>query len=446
MRSRRWVPLTLGFGVLLLVIGLSGLALYRSMGRVYAEVAAIQQADRERHHLLNELRSELYTLGIRLRDYLLASPEDAAEQREEVYRLHETMQGHLARLAAFSRIPEADTVGKLRQAVDQYWKSIEPVFEWTPAQRSAQGARFLRHNVRPYRLVAFDVTQRIEELNAAQIQRRQQDVLQTQLDLRAYLRTVTIAALTLGLLVAAGSVLTTIRLENAAERHRLALERGAEQLRGLSHKLVNAQEEERRNISRELHDQVGQMLTALRMELGNVEQLRDCPGPEFAGHLAEAKELAEETLRTVRGMSMGLRPAMLDELGLVPALKWQAREFTQRSGVPVDLQVDGSLDDLPENLRTCVYRVVQEALTNCARHAEAKNVRVTLHGRSDSISLTVQDDGLGFAAEGVLRQGLGLVGIEERVGELGGRVDFFSQPGKGTLVRCDIPIATGVTV
>jgi signal transduction histidine kinase len=239
---------------------------------------------------------------------------------------------------------------------------------------------------------------------------------------------------------------TTIRLENAAERHRLELERSAEQLRGLSHKLVNAQEEERRSISRELHDQVGQMLTALRMELGNVEQLHNSPGPEFAGHLAEAKELAEETLRTVRGMSMGLRPAMLDELGLVPALKWQAREFTQRSGVPVDLQVDGSLDDLPENLRTCVYRVVQEALTNCARHAEAKNVRVTLHGRADSISLTVEDDGVGFAAEGVLRQGLGLVGIEERAGELGGRVDFFSQPGKGTLVRCEIPIATGVTV
>jgi signal transduction histidine kinase len=446
MRSRRWVPLTLSFGVLLLVIGLSGLALYRSMGRVYAEVAAIQQADRERHHLLNELRSELYTLGIRLRDYLLASPEDAAEQRDEVYRLHEAMQGHLARLAGFSRIPEADTMGKLRQAVDQYWKSIEPVFEWTPAQRSAQGARFLRHNVRPYRQAVFDVAQRIEELSAAQIQRRQQDVLQTQLDLRAYLRTVTIAAFTLGLLVAGASIVTTIRLENAAERHRLELERSAEQLRGLSHKLVNAQEEERRNISRELHDQVGQMLTALRMELGNVEQLHNSPGPEFAGHLAEAKELAEETLRTVRGMSMGLRPAMLDELGLVPALKWQAREFTQRSGVPVDLQVDGSLDDLPENLRTCVYRVVQEALTNCARHAEAKNVRVTLHGRADSISLTVEDDGVGFAAEGVLRQGLGLVGIEERAGELGGRVDFFSQPGKGTLVRCEIPIGTGVTV
>lgn len=446
MRSRRWVPLTLGFGVLLLVIGLSGLALYRSMGQVYAEVAAIQRADRERYHVLNELRSELYTLGTRVRDYLLASPEDAAEQRDEVYRLHEAMQGHLARLAASSRAPEADTVGKLRQAVDQYWKSIEPVFDWTAAERSARGARFLRHNVRPYRQAVFDVTQRIEELSAAQIQRRQRDVLQTQLDLRAYLRTVTLAALVLGLLVAGASIVTTVRLENAAERHRQELERSAEQLRGLSHKLVNAQEGERRSLSRELHDQVGQMLTALRMELGNVEQLRNSPGREFADHLAEAKKLAEETLRTVRGMSMGLRPAMLDELGLVPALKWQAREFNSHSGVPVDLQVDGSLDNLPENLRTCVYRVIQEALTNCARHAQAKNVRVTLHGRADSILLTVEDDGVGFAADGMLRKGLGLVGIEERIGELGGRVEVFSQRGKGTLVRCEVPIPGKVAV
>lgn len=446
MRSRPWLPLTLGFGLLLLLTGMSVLVLHRSMGQVYEEVAAIQQANREGNQLLSQLRSELYMLGIRLRDYLLASPEDAAEQREEIYRLRLAMQDHLERLKQSSKPPEGATVDKMRQAIDDYWKSIEPVFDWTPEERSARAARFLRHSVRPYRQAVFDLAQRIEDLNAAQLQKRQAEVLQTQLDLRAYLRTVAIGALVLGLCVALATIVTTIRLENAAERHRLQVERTAEQLRALSQKLVNAQEGERRHISRELHDQVGQMLTAMRMELANLEAMRYSAGQDFAEHLAEAKKLAEETLRSVRGMSMGLRPAMLDELGLVPALRWEAREFTRRSGVAADLQVDGDLENLAENLRTCIYRVVQEALTNCARHAQPRNVRVTLHGRPDSISLTVEDDGVGFDVQRIPRSGLGLVGIEERVRELGGKVEFFSQPKKGTVVRCEIPVAREVTV
>ena len=113
------------------------------------------------------------------------------------------------------------------------------------------------------------------------------------------------------------------------------------------------------------------MLTALSMELGNVEELRHDPGEGFAQHLKEAKNLNQETLQTVRNISSGLRPSVLDELGLAPALQWQAREFTRRSGVPVELQLDGELD-LPDEHRTCIYRVVQEALTNAARHAGAK--------------------------------------------------------------------------
>jgi signal transduction histidine kinase len=135
---------------------------------------------------------------------------------------------------------------------------------------------------------------------------------------------------------------------------------------------------------------------------------------------------------------------MLDELGLGPALRWQAREFSRRSGVPVVVQIDGDLDGLPETHRTCIYRIVQESLTNCAKHAGANNIRISVYGRHDWVSLSIQDDGAGFDRQTTSDRGLGLIGIEERVRELDGKVTIISQPGKGTIVEVEVPVAGGV--
>jgi signal transduction histidine kinase len=142
---------------------------------------------------------------------------------------------------------------------------------------------------------------------------------------------------------------------------------------------------------------------------------------------------------------MGLRPSVLDELGLGPALKWQAREFTRRSGVPVEIEIDGTLHKLEDAHRTCVYRVVQEALTNCARHAHATRIRITVHEGATTITLTVEDNGVGFDVAVARLRGLGLLGTEERVRELGGTMEIRSQPSKGTLMRCEIPVSIGAS-
>jgi signal transduction histidine kinase len=135
---------------------------------------------------------------------------------------------------------------------------------------------------------------------------------------------------------------------------------------------------------------------------------------------------------------------MLDELGLGPALRWQGREFSRRSGVPVVVQIDGDLEGLPEAHRTAVYRIVQETLTNCARHAHAKNIRISAYGRPDWVSLSIQDDGIGFDPEGATTRGLGLIGIQERVRELEGQVTITSQHEKGTMVEVKVPVTRGV--
>jgi signal transduction histidine kinase len=138
---------------------------------------------------------------------------------------------------------------------------------------------------------------------------------------------------------------------------------------------------------------------------------------------------------------MGLRPAMLDVLGLGPALEWQAREYSRRYNTPIQLEVDGDLRDVPDPHRTYLYRIVQEGLTNCARHAQAKNIHVRLEDSSGSLAVVVEDDGVGFNQDGGVAYGLGLLGITERVRELCGQVSIHSEPGKGTRIAVMLPLA-----
>jgi signal transduction histidine kinase len=182
-----------------------------------------------------------------------------------------------------------------------------------------------------------------------------------------------------------------------------------------------------------LHDEIGQMLTALRMELGHLG--------DGNPHLQAANRLAEQLLQGVREIARGLRPAMLDELGLAAALQYHTRRFSSHSNLPVSLQVEGNVDHLPDSHRTCIYRATQEALTNCARHARAKEVRVTLHAGEDRLTLIVQDDGVGLDRRNLHGKGLGLLGIEERVRDLGGKFSVVSQAQHGTLLRVELPLA-----
>jgi len=182
------------------------------------------------------------------------------------------------------------------------------------------------------------------------------------------------------------------------------------------------------------------MLTALRMELGNLEGLRADAGHQFEEHVAACRRIAVQALNSVRDLAMGLRPSILDDLGLGPALQWQAREFSRRSGVPVSVEIQGSLEDLSDRQATCLYRIVQEALTNCAKHAHAKHIEVRIKGDEDALSLFVRDDGAGFNPKTVSGKGLGLVGIEERVREMGGSVKLESRMGNGTQLHVSLPL------
>jgi signal transduction histidine kinase len=212
-------------------------------------------------------------------------------------------------------------------------------------------------------------------------------------------------------------------------------------MRELSQQLVNTQEEERRNLSRELHDHVAQVLTGLRMGLGRVERLSG--DARVSAGLAECKALVDDMFHTVRDLALGLRPSMLDDFGLQAALEWHVRDFTRRCAINAELKMDGDVAALPDKHRTCVYRVVQEAMTNCVRHAQAKSIRVTVSARDGQLRVLVEDDGVGLDPARP-RSGLGLRGIDERVKELDGTMTISRQSGFGTTLAVQLPLPSAI--
>lgn len=219
------------------------------------------------------------------------------------------------------------------------------------------------------------------------------------------------------------------------------LEKSREQLRCLSQSLVSVQEEERRHLSRELHDEVGQELTALKIMLDLT--FRELP-PEYSllrSRIEESINLTNSTLEKIRSLAKGLRPPALDVVGLGPALEDLCNSFSRRTGLLLNFKAD-QMPNLPESFNICLYRVLQEILTNIAKHAKARRVEAQLIKESDSIYLIVEDDGVGFeenVQNGLIHKGIGIIGMEERIRALGGELQIQTRKGDGTRIIAMLP-------
>lgn len=220
--------------------------------------------------------------------------------------------------------------------------------------------------------------------------------------------------------------------------------REKEQLRGkLLSRLISAHEDERFRIARELHDEVSQSLTGLMMRLNAAEEA--LPSEQAAPVLAGIRGVAEATLEEVRKIVFDLRPTLLDDLGLIPAVRHYAKNLLEPAGVQVRFQAQGfGQQRLPAAIETTVFRIAQEAVTNIARHAHARTATVSLERVGEVVRLTVTDDGVGFdageARRDPERRRLGIIGMEERVSLLGGRLRITSQTAQGTAVWMELPV------
>jgi two-component system sensor histidine kinase UhpB len=220
------------------------------------------------------------------------------------------------------------------------------------------------------------------------------------------------------------------------------LQQSYEEIRRLASHLQDVREEERLIISREIHDQLGQQLTVMKMDISWLMKKSalgiDAPAKE---KLDELNEMMDETVKTIRKISTDLRPSLLDDLGLGAAIEWHLNEFEKRSGIAVHYKGVNNEVSLPLASKTGMFRIVQESLTNVARYAQAKNVKVNLEKRQDHLWLTIKDDGVGFDLdEAAAKKTLGLVGMRERSAMMGGNYTINSSPGNGTTVVVNVPI------
>ncbi len=233
------------------------------------------------------------------------------------------------------------------------------------------------------------------------------------------------------------------------EEDTLALERSRRLTEQLTQQVLSAQEEERRRIARELHDETAQSLATLGIYIDSaLASDRASMSPHLEAGLRHVREVADRTLVGVRSIIADLRPSLLDDLGLAAAIRWQAQHRLEEAGIRVDLQVRGEGCRLPSSIETALYRILQEAITNIVKYAEASYVEIDLDlSREDRVTARVEDDGRGFdsALLEPTRQpgrGVGLFGMLERANLVGGTLHIDSSPGEGTEVRVTIPLGT----
>ena len=444
MRFRTWPLAALALGSLVLLVMISVLAASRRAQEIYTQIDQVNGHHSEVETKLRRLRSDVHLSGIFVRDYLLDTAREHApeyrEQLEEFRRMNLSTVTDLRNLARARNEGDERIVG-LQERLDEYWQAFDPLFDWTLAEKVSQSARFLRREVLPRREAVLAIAEEIEQLNNANFAAQQAEVTRRHAALRSDLYKLLWQSLALGIIVALTAVIRLRILEQRSDSQRRVAQEAERQMRDLSQQLVATQEEERKKLSRELHDHVGQVLTALRMELGCIDRLRT-PGEQRLGEaVAECRGLVNEIVHSVRDLALGLRPSMLDDFGLQAALEWHVRDLARRYSLPVDLDVEGQLDGLPDQYRTCVYRIVQEALTNSVRHANATRVRVHVAGGLDILKVVVADDGIGFD-RGQHLTGLGLRGMEERVREVGGAITIKSALKRGTTLEVRLPLPT----
>lgn len=438
-----WPVAAAALAGLLLLIYTSVATTSHKAEEIYAQLDQLNTHHRDVESTLRRLRADVYLASIYIRDYLLDTDrESVPEYRRQLTDLRARHAASVKELRALLPASARPQMDNLDARLDDYWAAFEPLFEWSLYEKLMRSGRFLRRDVLSRREAVLDITNDIEKLNDANLATQRAEVARRLVSFREDLHRRLWRTLLLGFLVAAVAVIRLRMLELRSEQQRAHAETAENQMRLLSQQLVAAQEEERKHLTRELHDHVGQMLTALRMEIGRADRARGTSETQLSHAIGEAKRLLDTILRSVRDLVMGLRPSMLDDFGLQPALEWLVRDFRRRFATPIDLTLAGEIDTLPDQYRTCIYRIVQEALTNVARHAQAKRIEVSLRYERNTLDLRVADDGTGIAPG--RSRGMGLIGIEERVRELSGTFVVASREPSGTDLRAVVPVISPI--
>jgi len=434
--------LVAGFAVVFALWLLWAYQLIRNLQQIEQNVADVHAAYARGEQTLSKIRTNVLLGSIYLRDALI----DGAVVRRDAYRDELTRLRTEAEqlLAAYVRDVASPNERahwtRLHAELGDYWASRDIAFS-DRAMTSAAAAALLRSRVVPKRQTVLQILDQLAALQVAANQRHQEDIDLLYRQVRWRLLSMGAGILIVALLVATISSRHVNRLQGQIERQRQTEQRSREDLERLSARLVDVQEQERRALARELHDEVGQALTAVKMDIGIAlrgEHLEN----RSRSALEEARDLSDLTLRSVRDMSQLLHPSALDDFGLPATLSVYLRNFAHRTGIRAQL-AETMATRLAPAIELCVYRIVQEALNNVAQHSGATACTVMLRSSADTLRLVVEDNGRG---PGGIRlghgRGLGLIGMRERAQALGGTFAIGERDGGGTILMVLLPLET----
>jgi signal transduction histidine kinase len=439
------IALLAGFGLTFGLWLVTGYLVTQRMSAAQAEAAAVNARYVAAQDMLSQVRAQVLLASVVLRDALLEpSPKSAGEYRGEVQRIYRSVNAGLdSYLPAFDTPEERQSLDRLRQEI----RSLEA--ESTSALDAAGDTwptdpRALLKRIMPKREAAIEVSEEVQGVNRVLYVSQREEAAAAQAGLQEQAWTAIGIALVISAAIAWLAFRYGVSLEaKLVDQRRREQQIGAD-LQRLSARLVHVQEDERRRIARELHDEVGQALTAVQVELALVRQ-RLPTVPDARSLVADAEAMTSGALRAVRDLSQLLHPSALDDLGLSAALGSYVHGFGRRQGLHAELVEDGLDGRLSPDAERAAYRIVQEALTNVARHARATSCRVRLSSDDHALHVVVEDDGVGFDAAGVespgRRHGLGLLGMRERVAQLRGVIAVHSRPGAGTRIEIALPDA-----
>lgn len=435
--------LLIGFGLTFGVWVFAGYYFTQRISDVERRAAAINSRYMQAQELLSTVRAQVLLESVYVRDALL-DPDTAAvgayrQRLQDTYRA--TDQALELYVPVLDASNEAERVARLRHEIASFHDAMVVVLAGDHTRSPREARIVLQTQVVPKREVAIRVSEEVQALNRIAFVQQQSGIIAiygtTQRRVWEGLGLALAASFGIGLI----ATLYAARLEASVRDQRIRDAQSARDLQSLSAKLITAQEEERRVIARELHDEVGQVLTAIKVELA-VAQRDIAAAGGSAELLSDARSIADGALATVRDLSHLLHPALLDDLGLTSAVEWYLRGFGKRHDIRVELLHDQMEQRLTPEIEASAYRIVQEALTNVAKHARATTCRVYLQRLPHTVLITIEDDGIGFDPQdtgSAERHGLGLVGIRERVSHLSGSLLLETAPGRGTRLTVELP-------
>jgi signal transduction histidine kinase len=432
------------FFVTVVMLALSGVQAYRAIrAHDESDYQRMKQSVLKQEEAISSIRNLLNQSQMIVRDFLLSSGSDR----------YAALNGQLKALpglaeATLTRVEQSAAIGKpemdeIRRRWKVWYELLQEPLSWSETTARERGLHFLTRELALVRRPLQQTFNRLENTDTEQLKDLDENRSTSQRQsVRLLLE---LASIALFFAIAYGGTVH-LKIRNLSREHLRQVEetnRHKADLERLSARLLEIHETERKSLSRELHDGIGQILTALRVEISLAASL--VLHSETQQRLHRACRLADEAIQAARNAALLLRPSLLDDLGLEAALCKHVEDFSCRTGVEANIIVEGLRDDLPDAIKTCVYRVAQEALNNCQKHSCARRVDIRLTQVDTGLKLVVTDDGIGFDLNGNNKaRGIGLIGMRERAAGVGGSVSVDS-PRPGTQVVLSVPFERGST-